>query len=81
MKAATTVPRTSTYVLLISIHAAREGGDCFGIKHYNLCFISIHAAREGGDVRTVVSPSNSRGISIHAAREGGDAIIAAIDTP
>ena len=33
----------------ISIHAAREGGDC------NLCFIaevqaiSIHAAREGGD--------------------------------
>ena len=36
--------------------------------------ISIHAAREGGDVRTVVSPSNSRGISIHAAREGGDEI-------
>ena len=34
----------------ISIHAAREGGDCFGIEHFNICFISIHAAREGGDV-------------------------------
>ena len=25
--------------------------------------------------RTVVSPSNSRGISIHAAREGGDDVV------
>ena len=33
----------------ISIHAAREGGDCQGLLDAWLTVISIHAAREGGD--------------------------------
>ena len=36
-------------MLLISIHAAREGGDCFDGKALFYYDISIHAAREGGD--------------------------------
>ena len=56
----------------ISIHAAREGGDCvYVLGEAELTEISIHAAREGGDC------NNGGGlvptaISIHAAREGGD---------
>ena len=34
---------------LISIHAAREGGDVGGIAVVGGVTISIHAAREGGD--------------------------------
>ena len=34
---------------LISIHAAREGGDDEILNHSNTILISIHAAREGGD--------------------------------
>ena len=34
---------------IISIHAAREGGDASDIADYILSEISIHAAREGGD--------------------------------
>ena len=34
---------------MISIHAAREGGDCPPDKAAQLRAISIHAAREGGD--------------------------------
>ena len=34
---------------LISIHAAREGGDGFGRTVNHSRAISIHAAREGGD--------------------------------
>ena len=58
---------------MISIHAAREGGDsaAFG-SNTKATQISIHAAREGGDGHeTKVKCEN--GISIHAAREGGDA--------
>ena len=35
--------------LIISIHAAREGGDSFGTRFSVVHGISIHAAREGGD--------------------------------
>ena len=34
---------------MISIHAAREGGDQRETPHIIACEISIHAAREGGD--------------------------------
>ena len=34
---------------LISIHAAREGGDDLGRMLEETAEISIHAAREGGD--------------------------------
>ena len=35
---------------LISIHAAREGGDVYVLGTAELTAISIHAAREGGDL-------------------------------
>ena len=57
---------------IISIHAAREGGDGYGgAKGFNSA-ISIHAAREGGDVSYIVLLNRPQAISIHAAREGGD---------
>ena len=59
------------YVAVISIHAAREGGDAFRGKLIKVADISIHAAREGGD-RFIISSESSPIISIHAAREGGD---------
>ena len=34
---------------VISIHAAREGGDDFFLIDRDELIISIHAAREGGD--------------------------------
>ena len=57
---------------MISIHAAREGGD--RCKLHIRCLrwtISIHAAREGGDNTRHCNFRNAV-ISIHAAREGGD---------
>ena len=56
---------------VISIHAAREGGD--EREHYKEVAesISIHAAREGGDLPSSPTPERNL-ISIHAAREGGD---------
>ena len=56
---------------LISIHAAREGGDYIRAGDKSQGAISIHAAREGGDfvLRQSGLPED---ISIHAAREGGD---------
>ena len=36
-------------ILLISIHAPREGGDCLAIESKDCKAISIHAPREGGD--------------------------------
>ena len=71
MKAATVCLIEFFLLCIISIHAAREGGDMMYLDENGNEIISIHAAREGGDVD---SPSNSRGerISIHAAREGGD---------
>ena len=50
MKAATENIPQRLPVLGISIHAAREGGDCrLSISDYADTEISIHAAREGGD--------------------------------
>ena len=57
---------------IISIHAAREGGDDVTLADYKAALrISIHAAREGGDERQKRKPRHHV-ISIHAAREGGD---------
>ena len=59
-------------IIVISIHAPREGGDFIAfdeLTHFTQ--ISIHAPREGGDGDngcTADRPS----ISIHAPREGGD---------
>ena len=41
--------RCQRWRVWISIHAAREGGDCLLCVLSALCYISIHAAREGGD--------------------------------
>ena len=38
------------HINVISIHAAREGGDVGGILPVRAAGISIHAAREGGDI-------------------------------
>ena len=56
---------------LISIHAAREGGDRSQRAGVQESKISIHAAREGGDT-AISSMDLVSSISIHAAREGGD---------
>ena len=50
MKAATEALQFNCVGLLISIHAAREGGDAVRVCMVSLDeLISIHAAREGGD--------------------------------
>ena len=59
--------------VLISIHAAREGGDCIAgcPRNRNALFQStppVKAATEGE-----VNLYGKAAISIHAAREGGDA--------
>ena len=56
----------------ISIHAAREGGDCMVLIFASNWVISIHAAREGGDSTSFADSQVRCWISIHAAREGGD---------
>ena len=50
MKAATNLPPEIDARFIISIHAAREGGDLEERKEQMLKGISIHAAREGGDL-------------------------------
>ena len=49
VKAATGDGLGSITFNIISIHAAREGGDAVNYRNKNLSNISIHAAREGGD--------------------------------
>ena len=49
MKAATAADSELRLKWLISIHAAREGGDKTEKHDYREMRISIHAAREGGD--------------------------------
>ena len=72
MKAATIWDYCSNNKITISIHAAREGGDCRALAAKKLGMkISIHAAREGGDYGKT-SYKDMDDISIHAAREGGD---------
>ena len=56
VKAATRNFFINAHAVDISIHAAREGGDCFASFLYLLCGISIHAAREGGDVGCIGCP-------------------------
>ena len=74
VKAATLPHCGGVCVYLISIHAAREGGDEATLPSSgDILAISIHAAREGGDVVFTVFQSTVF-ISIHAAREGGDLI-------
>ena len=77
VKAATLSTPSNARVVIISIHAAREGGDLGQRTITKACHrISIHAAREGGDVADA-PPKQLKYISIHAAREGGD--VSAID--
>ena len=73
VKAATVFTEGTDIPLIISIHAAREGGDCIRRNRIHGDRISIHAAREGGD-EDKMKASWIRGISIHAAREGGDSV-------
>ena len=49
VKAATASAAQLELERIISIHAAREGGDYTVTTGRNLTLISIHAAREGGD--------------------------------
>ena len=49
MKAATPLLQLQQRQVQISIHAAREGGDCVHFGEPAFVRISIHAAREGGD--------------------------------
>ena len=49
VKAATIAIGLEKYIRIISIHAAREGGDTFKRPCNRFIKISIHAAREGGD--------------------------------
>ena len=58
-------------VVMISIHAPREGGDGKPMPKPWENAISIHAPREGGDLPGFF-PVAKGGISIHAPREGGD---------
>ena len=52
MKAATCREWSDPLFPLISIHAAREGGDSYNAWELPIFAISIHAAREGGDALT-----------------------------
>ena len=72
MKAATPLTFTLNRITIISIHAAREGGDRDCNRFRKIYKISIHAAREGGDVDVRGTVFIGVDISIHAAREGGD---------
>ena len=49
VKAATTFYTLREVFGIISIHAAREGGDEYIPQRFPVLSISIHAAREGGD--------------------------------
>ena len=57
VKAATIIRGLRVKVLTISIHAAREGGDCTRFCQKNVPVISIHAAREGGDFSMPIASS------------------------
>ena len=63
---------------MISIHAAREGGDAGLEDKMRVYIISIHAAREGGDAPPSLPNTGFQPISIHAAREGGDFAVCSV---
>ncbi len=60
------------FLILISIHAPREGGDERDLDGDVYRDISIHAPREGGDLNEFCDYELAEDISIHAPREGGD---------
>ena len=60
------------YLLLISIHAPREGSDLYAPDLSRAQKISIHAPREGSDRPLFSIPVSCSLISIHAPREGSD---------
>ena len=76
VKAATMRSSYHFRIYAISIHAAREGGDCLPWFCGLVIVISIHAAREGGDWYAFKAFTAAFIISIHAAREGGDGVTA-----
>ena len=66
-------PHRFDFIVSVSIHTPREGGDFFtGHRLTPPTSVSIHTPREGGDVPypfgfRIISP-----VSIHTPREGGD---------
>ena len=73
VKAATFASDIADYILSISIHAAREGGDVLSVLCYEIMtkFQSTPPVKAAtcSPVSGIIQVSN---ISIHAAREGGD---------
>ena len=72
MKAATGAAAGARNRVIISIHAAREGGDAAGIiiKYDFTQFQSTPPVKAATHLK--IAFLRERGISIHAAREGGD---------
>ena len=72
VRGATTERPEFEEILIISIHAPREGSDAVVslYKHWSLG-ISIHAPREGSD-GGACDVVHGHAISIHAPREGSD---------
>ena len=72
MKAATASTPKGVMATVISIHAAREGGDAANCM--DDCIYAIFQSTPPVKAATILSEENSLGddISIHAAREGGD---------
>ena len=70
-RGATTNYSALAIIMVVSIHAPREGCDiCKGLR-FRLALVSIHAPREGCDS---IPPEGKppKGVSIHAPREGCD---------
>ena len=72
MKAATVLPFTKSTYATISIHAAREGGDCCVFKMQTVFTPFQSTPPVKAATVTVKAERFSGDISIHAAREGGD---------
>ncbi len=72
MKAATLFPHREKRNIRISIHAAREGGDCRSATCRRIAslFQSTPPVKAATEREKEHPPKD--GISIHAAREGGD---------
>ena len=73
MKAATNLPPEIDARFIISIHAAREGGDPYHFqkRYITVKFQSTPPVKAATAAKTYTD--TKCGISIHAAREGGDA--------
>ena len=72
MKAATKLIKYHFINIYISIHAAREGGDCASRRRYpqSLAFQSTPPVKAA--TKNAQTWADVEAISIHAAREGGD---------